>query len=316
MDKLNNMQVFCRIVELGTFAAVAREMNLSAMMISKYMAQLEESLGVALLNRTTRQISLTEAGEIYYSRSKQLLDDFSELDEYTSQLGRNVKGTLKISAPIDFGGLYMVPAIEAYQREFPEVKIAMTLHNSHVNLSEGNFDLSILVTDTLDLGVVARKISETRLCTYASPAYLAQYGEPRHIDELSQHRCLHYRDTPHKDYWIFRNGSEETKIKIQWHFASNNGRALAEAASLGMGITQAPEISVANYLTQGKLVEILSEFRIPSLAIYATYLQRRFLPAKLTTFVEFLIKFFSETPQPEQRQWLPEIHPDGSHGQT
>lgn len=316
MDRLNNMQVFCRIVELGTFAAVAREMNLSAMMISKYMAQLEESLGVALLNRTTRQISLTEAGEIYYYRSKQLLDDFSELDEYTSQLGRNVKGTLKISAPIDFGGIYMVPAIEAYYREFPDVKILMTLHNSHVNLSEGSFDLSILVTDSLDLGVVARKIAETRLCTYASPDYLAQYGRPGHIDELSMHRCLHYIDTPHKDYWIFRVGDEETKIKANWQFASNNGRALCQAAALGMGITQAPEISVANYLAQGKLVEILPEFRIPSLAIYATYLQRRFLPAKLTTFVEFLIQYFSETNRHDDIKQVLQLNSDGEHGQT
>lgn len=305
MNKLNNIQVFCRIVELGTFAAVAREMNLSAMMISKYMAQLEESLGVALLNRTTRQVSLTEAGEIYYLRSKQLLDDFSELDEFTSQLGRNVKGTLKISAPIDFGGLYMVPAIDAYRREYPEVKLAMTLHNSHVNLSEGNFDISILVTDSLELGVVARKISETRLCTYASPEYIKKYGQPVHIDELSAHRCLLYMDTPHKDYWIFKNGHEETKIRIEWQFASNNGRALCQAASLGMGITQAPEISVMNYLAQGSLVEVLPEFRIPSLAIYATYLQRRFLPAKLTTFVDFLVDYFSRgNPKAESKSDL------------
>lgn len=294
MDKLNNMQVFCRIVELGTFTAVAREMHLSAMMISKYMAQLEESLGVALLNRTTRQISLTEAGEVYYYRCKQLMDDFSELDETTSQLGRHVKGTLKISAPIDFGGLYMVPAIDAYQRQYPDVKILMTLHNSHVNLSKGSFDLSILVTDSLDLGVVARKIAETRLCTYASPVYLAEYGKPEQIDELSSHRCLHYIDTPHKDYWLFKVGTEEIKIKPNWHFASNNGRALCQSAVLGMGITQAPEISAANYVAEGKLIEILEDFRIPSLAIYATYLQRRFLPAKLTTFVDFMVKYFAQ----------------------
>jgi len=294
MDKLNNMQVFCRIVELGTFTAVAREMNLSAMMISKYMAQLEESLGVGLLNRTTRQISLTEAGELYYHRSKQLLDDFSELDEITSQLGRNIKGTLKVRAPIDFGGLYMVPVVEAYQRKYPKVKVLMTLHNSHVNLSEGGFDLSILVTNTLELGIVAKKIAETRLCTYASPDYLAQFGTPKSIDELSSHRCLHYIDTPHKDSWIFNVDTEEVKIKPNWHFASNNGRALCQAAALGMGITQAPEISVANYLAQGQLVEILQDFRIPTLAIYATYLQRRFLPAKISTFVEFLSAFFAD----------------------
>jgi DNA-binding transcriptional LysR family regulator len=294
MDKLNNIQVFCRIVELGTFAAVAREMHLSAMMISKYMAQLEEALGVTLLNRTTRQISLTEAGEIYYYRSKQLMDDFSELDETTSQLGRYIKGTLKISAPIDFGGLYMVPAIEAYQCQYPDVKILMTLHNSHINLSKGSFDLSILVTNSLDLGVVARKIAKTRLCTYASPAYLAEYGEPENLDQLSSHRCLHYIDTPHKDYWLFNVGAEEIKIKPDWRFASNNGRALCEAAALGMGIAQAPEISAANFVAQAKLTEILQDYRIPSLPIYATYLQRRFLPAKLTTFVDFMVKYFAE----------------------
>jgi DNA-binding transcriptional LysR family regulator len=294
MDKLNNIQVFCRIVELGTFAAVAREMHLSAMMISKYMAQLENSLGVALLNRTTRQISLTEAGEIYYYRSKQLIEDFSELDETTAQLGRHVKGTLKISAPIDFGGLYMVPAIDAYQRKYPDVKILMTLHNSHVDLSKGSFDLSILVTDSLDQGVVARKIAKTRLCTYASPGYLAEYGNPDHIDQLGSHRCLHYIDTPHKDYWLFNVGKEEIKIKPNWHFASNNGRALCQAAALGLGITQAPEISAANYVAQGRLIEILQDFRISSLAIYAIYLQRRFLPAKLTTFVDFMVKYYGE----------------------
>jgi DNA-binding transcriptional LysR family regulator len=142
--------------------------------------------------------------------------------------------------------------------------------------------------------VVARKIAETRLCTYASPAYLKQYGEPKTIEELKFHHCLYNTDTPHKDYWIFRVEKEEIKVKTTWRFASNNGRALCQAAALGMGITQAPELSVATYLAQGELVEILLDYRIPSLAIYATYLQRRFMPAKLTTFVDFLLKHFAE----------------------
>lgn len=293
MDKLNNMQVFCRIVECGTFSAVAREMNISAMMISKYMARLEESLGVTLLNRTTRQLSLTEAGQLYYERGKQLLDDFAELEEITAQMGREVKGTLKIRVPIDFGGLYMVPAIEAYQRQYPKVKILMTLHNSPISLGEGRFDLGILVTDTLDPGVVARKITQTRLCTYAAPGYLAKYGTPSTLEELSRHRCLYYTDTPHNEAWIFKVGAEQVKIRMDWQFASNNGRALCQAAALGMGITQAPEFAVAAYLARGELVEILADFRIPALAVYATYLQRRFLPAKLSTFIDFLIRHFA-----------------------
>lgn len=294
MDKLNNIKVFCRIVELETFAAVARELNVSAMMISKYMAQLEESLGVTLLNRTTRRISLTEAGHRYYARSKPLLEAFEELDEDIAQLAKNVKGILKVTAPIDFGGIYMVPAINDYQRLHPNIKVMMSLQNAHIDLSRGVYDVAILVSNSLDLGVVARKIAGTQLCAYASPDYIAQYGEPENIEALSQHRCLHYIDTPHEDYWVFKDGGKEKKLRTDWHFASNNGRALCQAASLGMGITQAPELSVAHYLKSGELVEILKDYRIPSLAIHATYMQRRFIPAKITTFVNFLKEYFSE----------------------
>lgn len=292
MDKFNNMQVFCRIVELGTFSAVAKEMKLSTMMISKYMAQLEASLGVVLLNRTTRSLNLTSAGEAYYNRGKQLLEDLAELEASTAQLGERVKGQIKISAPIDFGGIYMVPAIEQYLRKFPEVKVLMTLDNKPPNLRDGSFDVSLLVTNKLDPGVVARKIAETELCTYASPAYLAEKGYPETIDDLVQHQCLHYVDTPHGDFWLFNVNGQQKKIKTDWVLASNNGRALCQAAALGMGIVQAPRLSVVSYLQSGELVEILSDFRRPALAIYATYLQRRFYPAKLTSFIDFLLAYF------------------------
>lgn len=292
MDKFNNMRVFCRIVELGTFSAVAKELKLSTMMISKYIAQLEASLGVVLLHRTTRSLSLTSAGEAYYNRSKQLLEDLADLEASTAQLGERVKGTIKISAPIDFGGMYMVPAIERYLKQYPEVKILMSLDNRPPNLRVGSFDISLLVTDTLDPGVVARKIAETELCTYASPAYLAEKGEPQSIDELNNHQCLHYVDTPHGEFWLFNVDGELKKIKSDWVLASNNGRALCEAAALGMGIVQAPRLSVAPYLQSGELVEILRQYRRPALAIYATYLQRRFYPAKLTTFIDFLLAYF------------------------
>ncbi len=293
MDKLNNMQVFCRIIELGTFSAVANEMNVSPMMVSKYMAQLEKSLGVTLLNRTTRRISLTEAGENYYQGCKQLLEDMHELDEKIQQLGHSVTGTLKISAPIDFGGLYMVPAIEAYQKQYPEVKVLMSLDNSSVNLSQGKYDIAMLVTNTLDLGVVAKKIAETKLCTYAAPSYLEKFGIPKQPDDLLKHRCLHYIDTPHREKWVFSKDDKTIKIKLDWHFASNNGRALCQAAALGMGIVQAPMLSVANDLRDGKLIEILKDYRITTLPIYATYQKRKFSPGKVTTFIDFLTSHFS-----------------------
>ncbi len=292
MDKLNNMRVFCRIVELGTFAAVAKEMNLSAMVVSKYIAQLEKSLGVVLLNRTTRSVNLTEAGHNYYNQGKKILEELDELDESTAQIGGSVKGELKICAPFDFGGVFMVSAIQEYQQQHSDVKIAMSLDNKFQNLRDGVFDIVIVVTDCPDEGVVARKIADTELGTYASPDYLREYGEPTSLDDLVNHRCLHYTNTPHGDSWIFMENGGSRKIKINWQFATNNGRALSQAASQGMGIVRTPKLSVLKYLQEGSLVEVLSAYKQPALNIYATYLQKRFYPAKQSTFVEFLIQYF------------------------
>lgn len=294
MDKFNHMRIFCRVVELGTLTAVAKEQKLSPMMISKYLAQLEASLGVVLLNRTTRSLSLTSAGEAYYNRGKQLLEDLAELENATAELGERVEGQIKISAPIDFGGIYMVPAIDQYMRRYPHVRVLMSLDNRPPNLRDGSFDISLLVTDKLDPGVVARKIAETELCTYASPHYLAEKGCPQNIDDLLQHQCLHYVDTPHGEYWLFNVAGESKRIKPDWVLASNNGRALSQAAALGMGIVQAPRLSVVPYLHSGELVEILRDYRRSAVSIYATYLQRRFYPAKLTSFVDFLLAYFGE----------------------
>ena len=292
MDKFNSMLVFCRIAELGSFVAVAREMNLSAMMISKHVARLEKTLGVSLLNRTTRKVSLTEAGDSYYQRSKQILEDLFELEDRTSELGNTVKGMLRISAPIDFGGMQMVPVIEGYRRLYPDVSILMSLDNGPVNLTNGSFDMVIRVTDMLDPGFVARKITETQLSLYASPDYLHIHGCPKTIDDLKNHNCLHYLDTPHGDYWVFTESGKTRKVRLKWYFASNNGRALGQAAALGMGIVQAPELSVTSFLNDGRLTEIMPEFSPTRLSIYAVYPQRKFIPAKLSTFVNFVIDYF------------------------
>ena len=173
----------------------------------------------------------------------------------------------------------------------------MTLHNSHVNLSEGSIDLvQYLVTDSLDLGVVARKIAETRLCTYASPGYIeGNTANRKTIEELKFHHCLYNTDTPHKDYWIFKVGDdEEAKVKTTWRFASNNGRALCQAAALGMGITQTPELVCGELiLAQG---EAGGNIAVPTvsrrLAIYATYLQRRFHTCQIDDFCGFFNRLF------------------------
>ncbi len=276
--------MFCRIVELGSFIAVARERKLSAMMISKYIAQLERELGVSLLNRTTRQMSLTEAGERFYRQSKSIMEDLSSLEEQTRNLGNTVKGTLRICTPIDFGSTQLVPIIAAYQAIYPDVKVALTLDNGVVNLATGNYDCAIRVTDLPEPSLVARKITETPLCLYASSDYLNKHGRPQSIDDLKQHQCLHYLDTPHGDYWAL---------------GCNNSRALGEAARLGLGIVQAPELFLRHLIDSGEVEEILPNTRPDSIPIYASYMQRKFIPSKLSTFVNFLVDSFQSAPQRE-----------------
>ncbi len=294
MDKLKNMQVFCRVVELGTFSAVAREMELSAMMISKYMRSLENSLGISLINRKTRQFHVTELGQIYYRQCKQILGDLNDLESSITQSGKLVRGQLNINAPIDFGGMYMLPVIHAYQQKYPEVNVLMSLDNAFINLRSAKFDIAIVVTDKLDQGVVARKIAQTSLCTYASPAYLQQYGTPTNINDLAEHKCLHYLDTPHADAWVFKKGNERIEIRPKWIFASNNGGALCQAASLGMGIVRSPALSVKRYVQSGELVEILEDYKLSNVSVYATYLQRNYYPAKLSAFIDFLVDYFAQ----------------------
>ena len=294
MDKLKNMQVFCRVVELGTFAAVAREMNVSPMMIGKYMRSLEGYLGISLINRKTRKLYVTELGQRYYLQSKQLLNDFNDIENSIIESEGLVRGILKINAPIDFGGIYMVPVINAYQKQYPDVSVLMTLDNKQVNLRPGKFDICLVVTDTLDPDVIARKVAQTSLCTYASPLYIEKNGVPESVHDLDKHKCLHYVDTPHADAWIFIKGNERVEIRPKWSFASNNGRALCQAAALGMGIVRSPALSVRSYVQSGELIEILADYKLPSLSVYATYLPRNYYPAKISTFIDFLMAYFAE----------------------
>ncbi|MCI0652895.1 MAG: LysR family transcriptional regulator [Methylococcaceae bacterium] len=294
MDKLKSMNAFCLVSELGSFAAAAERLNLSGPMVSKLIARLEQGLGVSLLNRTTRKVNLTDAGRQYYPRCKQVLHDLTELEELTNQIDHLPKGLLRINAPIDFGMMHMVSAVDQYRKVFSDVDIHLVLDNRYVDLNDGTYDIVIRITDEPDFDVIGKIIRTTELCTYASPSYLEQFGEPLSIDALKDHRCLQFLGTPHGDSWIFQNGKSIRSYTPRWCFASNNGNVLCQAAKKGMGIFQAPDITVAPYLHSGTLKEILHTYRVPSLPIYAMYLSRRYVPIKIKSFIEFLTDYFAK----------------------
>jgi DNA-binding transcriptional LysR family regulator len=296
MDRLTSIRVFCRISELGSFVAVAREEGLSATMISNHVAKLEKRLGVTLLNRTTRKVNLTEIGKEYYEQSKQLLDDLENLEDAVSQKGGMPTGTLNLIAPVDFGGMYMGPAIQTYQETYPNVTVRLFLSNQEADLSEGVYDIAIRITDKLNEGLVARPVATTELCTFASAGYLSNHGIPFEINDLHKHQCLHFLNTPHGENWLFQVDGKVIAFKPSWHFSSNNGAILCEAAVRGMGIVQVPRITAARYVTNGELIEVLHDFRIPHLNIYAIYQQRRYVPAKISTFISSLTEYLDSCP--------------------
>jgi len=291
MDKLKSMTAFCWVAELGSFTAAAERLSLSGPMISKHIAHLEQHLGVCLLNRTTRKVNLTETGRQYYARCKQLLNDLSELEEITNQIGHLPKGLLRINAPGDFGMMHMVTAVEAYKNTYPDINVHLVLDNKYVDLNDGVFDIVIRITDEPDSHLIGKIIRTTELCTYASPDYLQENGEPDTISKLHAHRCLQFLGTPHGENWIFRKDGVIRNYTPQWCFASNSGSVLCQAAAKGMGIFQAPDVTVHPYLNSGALKKILAPYRVPSLPIYAMYLSRRYVPIKIKSFINFLTHY-------------------------
>ncbi len=294
MDKFKSMSLFCRVVELGSFAAVAREEALSATMVGKYVTSLERKLGSSLLIRTTRRLHLTEAGRIYFERCRRLMEDLEELEFSVNRLGHGIVGELAIAAPIDFGQMYLIPALECFRKDYPDIRISLMLENNYVDLREGGIDLLIRITDRPHPDLISRPIGTTALCTYASPRYLSQHGYPENITNLHQHRCLGFINTPHKDQWLFQQNGQVTEFRDQWYFASNNGIALCKAAAMGVGIIQVPNLTAAPFVAGGQLEEILKGYCVRNLPIYTCYLQRRFIPAKISTLVEFLQHYFEQ----------------------
>ena len=288
MDKLKCMTAFCQVAELSSFAGAADRLDLSGPMVSKQVAQLEQYLGLRLLNRTTRKVSLTETGRQYYARCKQLISDLTETEDLARAIEHQPKGLLKINAPIDFGMMHMAAVVGSYKKAFPEVNVQLILDNKYVDLNDGLFDIVIRITDQPDNDAVGKVIQTTELCCYASAGYLDKHGEPRTIKDLQNHHCLQFLGTPQEDDWIFRTENRIQIIQPRWHFASNNGNVLCQAAERGMGVIQVPDITASPYLSSGSLKPVLAPYRVRSLPIYAMYLSRRFQPARIKSFTRFL----------------------------
>ncbi len=303
MDRLTSMQVFARVARTGGFASAARELDMSRAMVSKHVMNLEENLGVRLLNRNTRQVSLTEAGADYLERLQHILTELDEAEESVTTLTREPRGILRLNAPPSFGAFHLVPLIAEFMQLNPRVQVELTLTDHAASIVEEGMDLAIEVGRLADSNMIARVLSHSRLVVCGAPDYLREYGVPSTPEELTNHNCLTSSRFPPRDEWPFRGPDGDKTYKVSGNFRSNIGDAVHRMALNGRGLAMLPTYMCGNDLEAGRLQAVLTEFEPEPYAIAALYSDRRYMPVKVRSFLDFLAERLG--PKPRWEQWDP-----------
>ena len=304
MDRLQSMEAFVKVVEQGSFAGAAEALNLSRAMVSKHVAALEDRLGVRLLQRTTRRLSLTEVGRAYFDRSRDIIHQLAEAEEAASALQSMPRGTLRINCSTGFGVRHLAPALAAFQAQYPELEVDFTLSDRLVDIVEDGFDLAIRIGQLQDSSLIARRLAPSRLALCAAPAYLAARGAPDHPSQLAGHNFLRYAYASTQEVPLTGPGGEIVEVAFSGNLVSNNGDALLAAALTGQGIVLLPTFYVGAHLAEGALRTLLPGWKLPQLTIHAVYPVNRHLAAKVRLFVDFLVDRFRGDP-PWDACWLP-----------
>lgn len=296
IDIVAGMRVFSAVVDAGSFAGAADKLDLSRGMATRYVAQLEAHLGVRLLNRTTRKLSLTEAGSDYYQRAAQVLGMVEEAETAVAQEASVPRGTLRVTSSVAFGVRHLGWAIPEYLQRYPGVQVDVTLNDRVVDLVEEGFDLAIRIARRIDPGLIARKLTRARIVACASPGYLKKQGTPKSPEDLSGHNCISYAYWSLQNDWRFRRKGVDRTVRISGNLRGNDGDILVNAAIEGLGVILIPTFVVYEALRQKKLVRILSDWEVDDLTVFAVYPNRKFLPPKVRSFIDFLAERFGPDP--------------------
>lgn len=294
MDRLVALNVFRHVVEEKSFAGAARRTGLSRSAVSKNMRELEEYLGVTLVRRTTRSISLSDAGAGYYERVSKLLSDLKQADDTVADSKGDPTGSLRISAPMSLGLLCITPLISKFLDQYPKLSVDMTLNDSKVDLLRGHFDLAIRGSGKLeDSSIIARCVGKSDHVVCASPDYFETRGTPSSPEDLKQHDCLIYTGAPKADRWEFEGPERPISVMVNGKIRCNNSLALRQAALEGHGILRTPKVYVAQDLKSGKLRTALEDWPTQSLGIWIMYPEITFVPQRLRVFIDFMAEHLS-----------------------
>jgi DNA-binding transcriptional LysR family regulator len=301
MENLADIAVFVRVVERGSFTLAAEDLELSRAVVSKYLSRLEERLATRLLNRTTRRLSLTEAGAALFEASRGAIERIEEAQAAVARFQKAPRGRLRVSAPMSFGILHLGHVVADFAHAHPAITLDLRLDDRYVNLVEEGFDLAIRIGTLTDSSLVARRLASTRTVACASPAYLAEHGTPEAPEDLAAHECLVYSYSTTANVWRFTAADgREIPVALTGTFRINNGIVLAEAAAADRGVVVSPTFYVGPMIREGRLRRILGTYELPTLGIHAVYPQTPHVPPKVRAFVDFLVQRFGRKPDWER----------------
>lgn len=296
MDRIDAMRAFVAVVIEGSFTTAANTLQLSPQLVSKYVSKLEEQLNSRLLNRTTRKVSLTEAGSHYFGHAQQILLSIDDMESKLGGLQQNPKGVLRISAPVSFALKHMAKLITDFQIHYPLVKVDLQLTDRKVDIVEEGFDVALRIGQLKSSSLIAKKVAPIRVMLCAAPDYLNKHGTPTQPEDIAEHRYLHYSymnmDGKDDIYQLLK----AKYLKQGSELRSNNGDVLVDAAIAGAGIVLQPTFIISEALSSGKLVVVLPKLEPEALGLYAVYAHRKLLPHKVRCFIDFMEDYYGMPP--------------------
>ena len=295
MDRMTSMATFVKVVESGGFSAAARTLSMSPSMVTAHVQSLEERLGVRLLNRSTRRVSLTEVGHAYYERCLQILAEADDADQIAQALQSTPRGTLRLNTSIAIPPL-LAPVIAEFVALYPEASVSLTMTDRMIDLVEEGFDLAVRNMSVPDSSLVVRRVATYRFVVCGAPGYLAARGIPGQPADLSHHNCLVYSHSAWGSEWRFAGPDGEQSVAVEGNLQANSDNALRLAAVHGQGLALAPSFLLIDEIKSARLVPVLTEFLQTEHAINAIYPHRHHLSAKVRSFIDLLVKHFHKDP--------------------
>jgi len=295
MDRLVALNVFRHAVELGSFASASRHLGLSPAAVSKNISELEAHLAVQLLNRTTRRMSLTEAGATYYDRVVRVLDDLADADGTLGAMQDSPKGLLRVSAPLTVTLMGLSSVLPAFLDRYPELTLDLRLDDRRVDIIEEGFDVAIRGSDRLeDSNLIARKLMTMKHVVCAAPSYFERVGAPLSPEDLPSHTCIQFPLSGHANEWTFQHGSRAVRVKVDGRYKVTSSLAIRDALRAGFGLSLIPEMYVRDDLEAGHLHSALDEWLPDETTLYAVYPTKRYLVSKVRVFLDFLVEQLEE----------------------